>query len=169
MTDTVSQNEDSNNALESSSRLDSSEAIQKIIEEDQPVFTTLGLAQKDIEALYVTVKNLYDREKYQEALPLFKLFAFYDSRDIRAWMGLGACCEKLSDYPYALLSYQRAAGLDSENPLPHFRMAYCWLAGKKTPQALEALAVSIRLSAGNQKYVKLHETALHLTQSLSRA
>ena len=169
MADILQQEESSDKANESSFNQYPSKAIQKLLEEDQSVHALLGLTKKDIEYFYAIVKTLYDREKYKEAFHLFELFTFYHHSEKRAWMGLGACCEKLSKYAYALLSYQTAAGLDSEDPLPHFCMAYCWLAGKKTPNALQALEQTILLSAGKPKYAKIHETALHLKQTLSRA
>ncbi len=167
MTNTFQQKESSDKAAEASFNQYPNEAIRKVLEEDQSVHALLGLTKKDMEFLYIIVKNLYDREKYKEVLPLFQLFALYDRDDKRAWMGLGACNEKLSDYANAIFSYSTVTRIDTKDPLPHFRMVHCWLAGKKTPQALQALDQSILLSAGKPKYAKLHETALHLKQALS--
>lgn len=166
MTDLLDQKKELSTPISSAPLVTPKELLKKITQEQQPVYVVLGLSKKEMEALYVTIHNLYERGKYQEALPLFGLMAFYDHRDKRAWIGMGSCNELLSQHLQAILSYNRALQLDPEDPTLHFRIANCWMVVKKKPQALQALQECLRLCAGKKEYSALREEALHLQTAL---
>ncbi|MBX9743171.1 MAG: SycD/LcrH family type III secretion system chaperone [Chthoniobacterales bacterium] len=166
MTDLLEKKESLGTSIQSASTIAPDELLKKATEGNQPIYTTFGLAKKDIEALYITIHNLYERGKYQEALPLFSLMAFYDHQDKRAWMGMGNCYELLSKHAMAILNYNTVIRLDPQDPVARFRIANCWLVEKNRSQALQALDECIRLSAEKKEYSNLHENALRIREAL---
>lgn len=62
----------------------------------------------DIEALYATGYALYAAERHSDAARVFRIMLQAAPRDERAWLGLGACHEKVEQLLLALELY--AAG-----------------------------------------------------------
>lgn len=108
-----------------------------------------GLSDKDMEAIYSLAYTLYNHNKYDEAMKVFKFLSLMDHTDKRYFLGLAACRQMLGNYDKAIEAYQFAAVLDVEDPIVHLHAADCLLAAKRFDEARSALHATVHW-AGDQ-------------------
>src|SRR3954451_19513616 len=77
-----------------------------------------GLTPEDLEAIYSVAFNLYNNQRYDEAVKVFKFLCLHDHFQEKYWMGLGATHQMMKDFKLASSAYGYAYLLDSDNPKP---------------------------------------------------
>ena len=104
-----------------------------------------GYSEEEIEALYQVAYNLYQQQKHQDAKAMFHFLAMYEHTDVRFWLGLGGCCQRLKEFENAIVAYSCAALADATNPVYPFHACECymamedWGAAKKAIESIEIL------------------------------
>lgn len=133
-----------------------------------PIYVVRGIPKRHIDALYTAGYNFYTAENYIEAQKVFRSMSFYSHLDKRGWMGLAASTQMLKDYKAAIGFYSYAALLDHENPIPILHKFDCFMALKKTAEALAAIEEVILLSTKESKYTHIKDRAEALRDALKK-
>lgn len=134
--------------------------------EGKALYEVTGLTKNHIESIYQSAYNLYNEKKYQQACKFFNLMALYDHLDVRGWMGLGLCFEKMKEYSRAIDSYASAHFLDIGNPVAILHAVNCYVALGDYGQAVKALEAAISLAQDNPDYSKMLQSSEKLLERL---
>lgn len=105
-----------------------------------------GVSEEQLEALYAIALQHYNAENYDDAIPLFKMLALYNSNEPKYFMGLAACHQELGNYELAVETYGSAALMCAlTDPRPFYFAALCLLKLQRKDDAittLESLAIT---------------------------
>lgn len=118
-----------------------------------------GLGDKDMEAIYSLAYTLYNHNKYDEALKVFKFLSLMDHTEKKYFLGLAACRQMLGLYDKAVEAYQFAAVLDVDDPTTHLRAADCLLAAKRFDEARSALHAATHWAGDEARHKAIKERA----------
>ena len=108
-----------------------------------------GITLQDLEAVYSVAFNLYNNQRYDEAVKVFKFLCMHDHFQEKYWMGLGATHQMMKDFKLAASAYGYAYILDSDNPKPPLHAADCFMADGNTKDAESALNLVLELTKGD--------------------
>ncbi len=133
--------------------------IYSVLKSGTPLYQVQGITKEKLENIYTTAYNLYNAGKYQKAINLFRMLAYYNQFDKRAWLGIAGSAEMLKDYYGAIAAYSSASFLDPEDPLPALHAFDCHFALKNYPQALSALEAVLLLSSKKTEYKEIRKRA----------
>jgi type III secretion system low calcium response chaperone LcrH/SycD len=135
---------------------------------DKQVRELLHIKPEVIAELYGYAYQLFQQQKYLEALHAFLFLTFIDTQQYDLWLGLGMALQMCQHYETAIDAYELAAVCDIENPVAYFYLAKCLFAIHDHPSALEALEMAIGFAEGQDCYRDLLHQALAAKQSLVR-
>lgn len=135
--------------LESAKKYDDSEEAEKSLIE-------IIKKHPNSRAAYESLGKLYlERQKYQDALEVYKYLSGHHPEQDLYWSKLGMAFFNLQNYEKAAASYQRAIGIRSDLPNRYINLALCFEALGNLDQAAEAVIQALELSAGNVQYLHL--------------
>jgi len=126
------------------------------------------LNDDSLNSLYCIGYNLYRNGKYTDARDFFRFLSIIKADDRRYWLGLGACCQMMKNYPTALESYSVAAILNPNDPYVHFYAAECTYHSGDIPKAIATLESALTVAAQSDTHSTLKTKLDHLHDTWSR-
>jgi type III secretion system low calcium response chaperone LcrH/SycD len=81
----------------------------------------------------------YETGDYPKALKLFFSMVVMNPWDESLWHAIAATKKMLRNYQEAIEAWELCAQLNSQNPLPRYHQAECYLAQNQIQKALDAL------------------------------
>jgi tetratricopeptide (TPR) repeat protein len=112
------------------------------IAEGERIQDLLGVTENTLSSMYIAAKYLYEHQQYDEAASAFCLLSLLNPSYPALWQGLGNSEYFLGRYQEALIAYNCASLMDSENPLPHILSAKCHMALEHYVAAKAALILA---------------------------
>ena len=130
--------------------------------------TALRIGDETMEAMYAQGYNLYNQGKYKEASYVFRLLMLLDYLTAKYVLGLAACLHRLKDYKSAANIYLLCGTLDSQNPLPHYHAADCYIQLDALPLAIFSLDMAITAAGNQPQYSVIKERAKLMRETLDK-
>ena len=127
-----------------------------------------GLGDGELEVLYGIAYGEFEQGKFAEAERTFGVLSFFDHKDDRFWLGLGASRQRQKKLPEAVAAYSMAAGMGSSNPLLPLSAAECYLALGLRAEALDALEAAIEWADNAEQPDRIVTRVAALLESLEQ-
>lgn len=136
----------------------------------QQVVEILGLSEEEISPLsqeqelflYERALDLYERQEYRSAAPLFTQLVMTNPFEAHYWRGLASAKQMGRDYMAAVHAWGMVALLEEEDPLPHFHAAECLFHVEEGEDAQKALNAALERFDENDPLVeKAHQLRAH--------
>ncbi len=113
--------------------------------EGTPIYQTLGIEEKALEAAYLVAYNNYIAGNYKEAETMFSMLTLYNTTDARFSMGLGSARQAREKFLEAIDAYSIAAVIsDMQDPTPQYYAAICMIKLGKPKEAIATLEVALQ-------------------------
>ena len=71
------------------------EQVAELIANGASIGSLIGMDEERLEILYAVAYSLYNSEKYDEAVKVFRALCVYDGTQVRFWIGLGGCLQPI--------------------------------------------------------------------------
>lgn len=126
----------------------------------------LNLGEDQIETIYTQSYTMYNQGKYKEASYLFTVLMCIDPTVPKHVMGFAACCHRQDMYEKAIELYILCSSLDTENPLPDFHAADCWIKLQSPEAAVVHLKNAIERAKDIPEHAIVKERAIMMIQTL---
>ena len=130
--------------------------------------TALRIGDETMEAMYAQGYNLYNQGKYKEASYVFRLLMLLDYLMPKYVLGYAACLHRQKDYKNAANLYLLCGTLDSQNPLPHYHAADCYIQLGAFPLAIFSLDMAMTAAGNQQQYSVIKERARLMRETLNK-
>lgn len=130
--------------------------------------TALRIGDETMEAMYAQGYNLYNQGKYKEASYVFRLLMLLDYLTPKYTLGFAACLHRQKDYKNAANLYLLCGTLDSQNPLPHYHAADCYIQLGALPLAIFSLDMAMVSAGGQPQYSVIKERARLMRETLNK-
>lgn len=141
--------------------------MERVLKQGMRPKTALNLSDEVMEGIYSHAYNMYNRGMYSEASHIFRLLIMLDPVEAKYLMGLGASLHMLKEYKDAAAMYLLCSAYDSENPLPHYHCADCFIKMDTPFDAVLELKDAIRKAGEKEEYAVLVERAQLMVESLT--
>lgn len=116
------------------------EQVAELIANGASIGSLIGMDEERLEILYAVAYSLYNSEKYDEAVKVFRALCVYDGTQVRFWIGLGGCLQQLGNLEDAAEVYAMGATMSGlKDPEPMFYAAQCFLKLKRREDAINTL------------------------------
>ncbi len=117
----------------------------------QQIVDILGLSEGEISplsqdqehSLYERAFDLYERQDYRSAAPLFTQLVLTNPFEVHYWRGLASAKQMTHDYMAAVHAWGLVALLEEDDPLPHFHAAECLLHVEEVEDAQKAIHAAL--------------------------
>ncbi|WP_018693971.1 SycD/LcrH family type III secretion system chaperone [Algicola sagamiensis] len=147
---------------------EAAEDVTKLLEE----FLGKGGTFKDLknfsdgsmEAIYNVAYNLYQVQKYEDSLKIFKFLGFFDHFNKKYFMGLAACHQMQQNYQEAVDAYSYAGMLDVNDPHPPLYAGECHLAMADYEKAESGFYAAVEFAGDNPDYAQTKSRAQSLLE-----
>lgn len=106
-------------------RIQQPELFKDDIDQGKSLQEILGYSDEVMDKLYQVAHNLFEENRYHQALDAFLFLSTMNPFVYAYWLGLGMVYQVLEEYEQALLCYECAHKIEMEEPLPLFHMASC--------------------------------------------
>ena len=103
----------------------------------------LGYSEGAMVGFYASAKNLFEQQRYDEAIDAFTFLSTLNPHVPAYWMGLGMSEQLLGLHEKALIAYKMLAVLQPGNPVLHYHTASCHHALKDKQKTIAALETAI--------------------------
>lgn len=113
-----------------------SHAITKFLQGAQTLQEIFAVSPNLMAYLYAEGDRFFRAGKYQDAEAHFQLLIRLNPNDMRYAYAIGLCYECRHIFPTATSWYLLASSIDTENPLPFYRMGECAMSSKHPEDAL---------------------------------
>lgn len=129
-----------------------------------------GITNEEMEACYAAAYNLYNNGRFDDADNIFTMLCYYDNRQPKYWMGLGATRQMRKLYEAAAEAYGMGFMLNFTDPRFPFHAADCFLAIKDYDRARKALVAVIEVvktsETTKKEFLALKEQAEKLLEMI---
>lgn len=139
------------------------ELVSKI--EANASLENIHISEDMYDSLYHQAYHYYQNGKYSQSKSVFRFLSFFDLKNAKYWMGLGASDQMLKNYEAAIDSYKIALVLNESNPHVYFLIADCFIALEKIDEAMEVLKNVEESFVQDEKYIKLISHVALIRQS----
>lgn len=128
----------------------------------------LNLGDDTMEAIYSQGYTLYNQGRYKEASYVFRLLMLLDYLTPKYILGLAASLHRLKDFKNAANIYLLCGTLDTNNPLPHYHAADCYMQLDIPELAVFSLGLAISAAAEQPQYAVIKERAILMKEALEK-
>jgi len=118
------------------------------------------------EAHYQLACYYQDRNRHREALEEFQKMIVINPADIRAYNGIGICCDALKDFPRAFLAYEKALKLNPQAGYVYNNLGYSYFLQKRYNEAVLSFKKAVEQS-GDTVMQKKISSNLNMALALS--
>ncbi len=140
----------------------------QLIKEGRTFQEIFGYSDQELEGMFHKANDLFQQQKYEEAMSAFLYLTTLNPNISTYWLGLGMSEQLLEEYSSALIAYQLAAIIDEKNPIPLYHSAHCHRQLWDFERAIEALEGAMTRCANSPEYSTLQESAENLKAILIR-
>lgn len=138
--------------------------VPNILLKSETLQKAFGVKPYELEKLYEEAFNLYEKNKYSDALIIFKWLVLLNTYEEKYWIGYGATQQLLKNYDRALHAYAVAALLNHANPYPHFYAYECYDLLNNKNDAKKALLLAKERCVNNAYYKELEEEIIKINK-----
>jgi len=128
-------------------------------------FENVEFSTNMFDSLYHEAYHYYQNGRYEQSKSVFRFLTFFDLKNAKFWLGLGAADQMLKNYEEAIYSYKVALVLNENNPHVYFLIADCYIAQEKIDDAMHILKNVEEAFGQEEKYKKLISHVALIRQS----
>ena len=133
--------------------------LTDVIEHGKSLKDALKYTPEMLEEIYAIAQRNFASGNYKEASLLFNVLISLDDSQARYYMGAGACAHMQKRYKDAVTYYQVCSHLDSDDPLPAYHAADCYMHLDDPGSAYKSITLAFLQSGNNPKYRQIKERA----------
>lgn len=149
-------------------KMDVSELMTEFMEKKSVPKEALDMRAQELEAVYGQAYRLYNTGKFKDAVDLFRLLIMAEPAESKYALGMAACFHMLKEFTNAVKAYSLYALMDTENPIPYFHQADCFIQMGDPIGAMIALETAVKRAGNKPQYQVLKDRSLMMIQSLDK-
>ena len=145
------------------------ELVRQHIREGKSLKDIVGYSDEIMEHFYQTACTLVKNKKYVEAQDAFLFLTTLDPYVYAYWLGLAMAYQVLEEYEQAILSYECAAVLAPEIPVPHFYISGCHLRLRNKFDAQVSIGKAREKAEKSNEYADFMKEVVFAEERINRA
>lgn len=146
-----------------------SEMIQKWMDGGfGPLHEFTKVTRQHLEAIYLNAYNLYQNQRFERAIHLFRMLCMLNHWELKYYLGLAGSYQGMKCYEQAVEIYSLMYFLDSNNPEIPYHAGVCHFFLNHYTEAASAMRMVIGMTQDKPEHVDMYKRASVLEERIEK-